>query len=92
LYSTHDLKPNPKDRIYITVWVQDLPIEIKKVFIISNVDEMRCDNGRIEGYMITGKLRADLTSNANSSLKSLPLKAKKIISRGGKYVWPYSKT
>ena len=90
LYMEHDARPKTKDRIYIANWIGDVPEEIDRVYIISAVDEMRMDNGRVEGYMVIASLRTDLVENANKSLSMLDRKSRIALGKGGKHIWPYN--
>ena len=91
-YMDHKMQPKVKDRVYITSWLNKIPEEILRVYIITSVDEMRMDDGRIEGYTVVAKLRPDLVQNANSSLMALDYPAKIEIGKGGRHLWPYSST
>lgn len=86
----HTVRPKAKDRVYIANWIGEVPEEIARVYIISSVDEMRMDNGRVEGYMVIANLRTDLLDNANKSLATLDRKARIALGKGGRHIWPYS--
>lgn len=80
----------PKDRDYIlkVMWKNGLPIEIAQVLEIVGVWEMRGDNGRVEVFGTQVKERSDKVDTFNELLHRLPVKAKKLISNGDKYIWP----
>lgn len=90
LYMDYRSQPKVKDRVYITNWIGTVPQEIARVYIVSAIDEMRMDDGRIEAYAVTAKLRTDLLKNANDSLNALDSKSKINLGKGGKHIWPYS--
>lgn len=92
LYMSNKTRPKTKDRIYITNWIGPIPEEISRVYIITSVDEMRMDNGRVEGYTVTAKQRTDLLRSANDTLNSLDRKAKAELGKGGRHIWPYNST
>lgn len=90
MYTSYKTQPKTKDRVYITNWIGSVPQEISRVYIVSSVDEMRMDNGRVEGYTVTAKLRTDLLKNANASLNALDNASKVKLGKGGKHIWPYN--
>ena len=70
---------------------QGNPVDIVKVLEITDVYEMRGNNGRIELNGCSISERTDLVRSFNTILKSLPRKAVNQLSKGGKCIWP-SKT
>ena len=89
-YMENTVRPKAKDRVYIAKWIGEVPEEISRVYIISSVDEMRMDRGRVEGYMVVANLRTDLLENANKSLATLDRKARIALGKGGRHIWPYN--
>lgn len=90
LYMDYKAQPKSLDRIYVTGYINKLPQDVQRVYVITSVDEVRLEDGQIDGYSVTAKLRPDLLRNAKVSVQALSLKAKQIISKGGKYICPYN--
>ena len=60
-----------------------------KVLEITDVYEMRGDNGRVELNGCVTFSRPELISIFNKTLKSLPKKALIPLLNGGKTIWPH---
>lgn len=84
-----DYKAVPKtgDLLFITNYSKNnLPISVDSVYEIQNPSPIRGDNGRIELYNTSCKLREDRLMIANKLIASLDLKAKKSIMKGKRYI------
>ena len=88
-YMLANSNPKVRDNVYLTGWNKTLPVDVQKVCIIKSVDEIRLDNGKLEGYMVSVKVKPSSLQQANELLKSLSIKAKTTLAKGGKYIWPY---
>jgi hypothetical protein len=89
-YFDYSVAPRMRDYILIVTWKNNKPVDVVKVLEISNIYEMRGDNGRIEVYGAHITNKPDSVKQFNSFLKKLPEKALRIIGKGGKYIWPMS--
>ena len=87
-YFEHNVIPKERDFILKVSWKDGIPIDVIKVLEITNVYEMRGDNGRVEVYGAQINNRPDEVIKFNNMLKKLPLKAKKILGKGDKFIWP----
>lgn len=89
-YIQQQYNPKERDILLKVTWDKKIkiPVDIIKVLEITNVYEMRGDNGRVElnGCVINN--RTDLIPQFNSILKSLPVKSLQILQKGGKSIWP----
>ena len=91
-YIQQQYTPKSRDMLLKVTWdKQGNPVDIVKVLEITDVYEMRGDNGRIELNGCSISERTDLVRSFNTILKSLPQKAVNQLSKGGKCIWP-SKT
>ena len=81
--------PKERDFILKTTWKDGYPVDVIAVLEVVNVFEMRGDNGRIETYGVNITQRADLLRRFDQLLHNLPRKAKLVLSKGGKYIWPH---
>ena len=91
-YIQQQYTPKSRDILLKVTWdKQGNPVDIVKVLEITDVYEMRGDNGRIELNSCSISERTDLVRSFNTILKSLPRKAVNQLSKGGKCIWP-SKT
>lgn len=91
LYTDNTIIPKPGDKVYIVGWNKsNVPDDVHRVYIIDNIDEVRLDNGRVEGYVVNLKLRTDLLIAAQKSFSQLSRVARLTLSVGGKYIWPYN--
>jgi hypothetical protein len=89
-YINYKKLPKEKDYMLKVTWDSNgVPVDIVKVLEVVNIYEMRGDNGRVELYGVHVEERADLMKTYNKALHSLPKKAKMVLSKGGKYIWPY---
>ncbi len=88
-YIRQQYTPKIRDFILKTTWdKRGNPIDIIQVLEITNIYEMRGNDGRVElnGCLIND--RTDLVTSYNQALKRLPFKAIAELLRGGKYIWP----
>ena len=88
-YIRHQFNPKERDYILKVTWDKyGNPVDIVSVLEITNVYEMRGDNGRVElnGCLIDS--RTDLVKPFTEVLTSLPKKAVSQLLKGGKYIWP----
>jgi hypothetical protein len=89
-YFDYTVTPKLRDYILIVTWKDNKPVDVIKVLEISNIYEMRGDNGRIEVYGAHITNKPDSVKQFNNFLKRLPKKALNVIGKGGKYIWPMS--
>lgn len=88
-YIRQQYNPKERDLIIKVTWDKyGNPVDIVKVLEITNVYEMRGDNGRVElnGCVINN--RTDLVTPYKNYLKILPRKIIRQINIGEKGVWP----
>ncbi len=88
-YIRYKYNPKIRDLILKVTWdKQGYPTDIVQVLEITNVYEMRGDNGRVElnGCIIDD--RTDLVQPYSDMIKKLPRKAVLELLKGGKYIWP----
>lgn len=88
-YIRHQFNPKERDMILKVTWDKNgYPVDVVQVLEITNVYEMRGDNGRVElnGCLIDS--RTDLVESFTAVLKTLPKKAVMQLLKGGKYIWP----
>ena len=88
-YIKHEYTPKTRDFIIKVTWdKQGRPIDILNVYEISNVYEMRGDNGRVELNGCEIDDRTDLVPEYKKFLSMIPKKMLFEIAKGGKGVWP----
>ena len=87
-YFDYSVLPQDRDYILKVTWKDGLPVDIAQVLEIVNIWEMRGDNGRVEVFGTGVKERPDKVDTFNNLLHRLPRKAKSIIAKGDKYIWP----
>lgn len=88
-YIRYQYNPKERDIILKVTWDKNgRPVDILKVLEITNVYEMRGDNGRVElnGCVINN--RTDLVVPYRKYLSVIPKKLLYQISNGDKSVWP----
>lgn len=91
-YVPHTVRPKARDHVVYIGWdSKGLPQEVQKVYQVIASKEIRGDKGRVELYGLNLKLRADMLHTYNKNVKSLPSKAKEMIAKGKRYVWPIDK-
>lgn len=59
-YLMHSVTIAPGDRIYEVKWVGDKPVGLDRVWFVSNVDDIVCEEGRVEFKVASCRL---LTTN-----------------------------
>lgn len=92
LYIHHSKMPKVRDNVIVTGWnIKGLPQDVKKVGTISSIDEIRGDNGRVEFYSVVVTIVPELLKPSQKLMNKLDDTAKKIIAKGGRYVWPFQK-
>lgn len=87
-YFEHSVIPKERDFILKVSWKDGIPVDVIKVLEITNIYEMRGDSGRIEVYGAQVNNKPDEVIKFNDMLKRLPLKAKRILGKGDKFIWP----
>lgn len=88
-YIQQQYTPKSRDIILKVTWdKQGNPVDVVKVLEISDVYEMRGDNGRVELNSCSISERTDLVRSFDTILKALPHKAFAQLSKGGKCIWP----
>lgn len=88
-YIRHEINPKERDFLLKVTWdKQGKPVDIVKVLEITNVYEMRGDNGRVElaGCLINN--RTDMVRTFTKVLRKLPPASVHHLSKGGKSIWP----
>ena len=88
-YIQHQFNPKERDKLLKVTWDKDgYPVDVLQVLEITNVYEMRGDQGRVEinGCLIDS--RTDLVTPFTTILQSLPKKAVSQLLKGGKSIWP----
>ena len=87
-YFEYEALPTERDFILKVSWKDGTPIDVIKVLEVTNVYEMRGTNGRIEVYGVHVNHKPDEVIKFNSVLHRLPSKAKRILGKGEKFIWP----
>ena len=87
-YFEYEALPKERDFILKVSWKDGKPIDVIKVLEVTNVYEMRGTNGRIEVYGVHVNNKPDEVIKFNSVLHRLPSKAKRILGKGEKFIWP----
>lgn len=88
-YIRHQHNPKERDFILKVTWDKyGNPVDIVKVLEITNVYEMRGDNGRVELNGCVVNNRTDLVRQYKAVLAALPKKAVSQLLKGGKSIWP----
>lgn len=88
-YLEYKVNPKERDIILKVTWDRKgYPVDVVKVLEITNVYEMRGDNGKIEVNGCVINNRTDLVKPFNDIITKLPRKAVTELLRGGKYIWP----
>lgn len=87
-YFEYEALPKERDFILKVSWKDGKPIDVIKVLEVTNVYEMRGTNGRIEVYGVHVNNKPDEVIKFNSVLYRLPSKAKRILGKGEKFIWP----
>ena len=87
-YFEYGALPKERDFILKVSWKDGKPIDVIKVLEVTNVYEMRGTNGRIEVYGVHVNNKPDEVIKFNSVLHRLPSKAKRILGKGEKFIWP----
>lgn len=91
-YFEYNMMPRVRDIIIFVGYntfgqIQD----VKKVCVVTAVDEIRGENGRIELYSVNATVRPELYKSVQRAINKLDDTAKADIARGVKYVWPLQK-
>lgn len=87
-YFDYTVVPKERDFILKVSWKNNKPVDVIRVLEITNVYEMRGNNGRIETFGTGVKNRPDVVKQFNNMLKMFPVKALTVLEKGGKYIWP----
>lgn len=87
-YFEYEALPKERDFILKVSWKDNKPVDVIKVLEITNIYEMRGTNGRVEVYGVHVNNRPDEVIKFNNMLHKLPLKAKKILGKGDRFIWP----
>ena len=87
-YFEYEALPKERDFILKVSWKDGKPVDVIKVLEVSNIYEMRGTNGRVEVYGVHVNNRPDEVVKFNNMLHKLPLKAKRILGKGDKFIWP----
>lgn len=87
-YFNYEVLPKERDYILKVTWKNGIPVDVVKVLEITNVYEMRGNNGRVEVYGAHINNRPEDVVKFNNMLKRMPSKAKRILGKGDKYICP----
>lgn len=87
-YLAYKTLPKERDFILKVTWKDNKPIDVIKVLEVSNVYDMRGDNGRTEVFGAHVTNRADMVRTFDRMLKSFPNKVLSLLGKGGTYIWP----
>lgn len=87
-YFEYEALPKERDFILKVSWKDGIPIDVIKVLEVDNIYEMRGTHGRVEVYGVHVDNRPDEVIKFDKMLKRLPLKAKRILGKGDKFIWP----
>ena len=87
-YFDYTVLPKERDFILKVSLKDGIPIDVIKVLEISNIYEMRGNSGRVEVYGAHVNNRPDEVIKFNNMLHKLPSKAKRILGKGDKFIWP----
>lgn len=87
-YFEYEALPKERDFILKVSWKDGIPIDVIKVLEVANIYEMRGTHGRVEVYGVHVDNRPDEVIKFDKMLKRLPLKAKRILGKGDKFIWP----
>jgi len=89
----YQIRPKSRDIIIVVGWDKDgRPADVKRVYEISGINEVRGDDGRVEFYDASVKMKPDLLGQVRTTIQRLPLKAKRILAERKRYVWPAQKS
>lgn len=87
-YFDYSVLPKERDFILKVTWKDNRPVDVIKVLEITSVYEMRGNGGRVEAFGAQVNNRPDEVIKFNNMLKQLPTKAKCILGKGNKFIWP----
>ena len=87
-YFEYETLPKERDFILKVSWKDGIPIDVIKVLEVVNIYEMRGTHGRVEVYGVHVENKPDEVIKFNRMLKKLPSKAKRILGKGDKFIWP----
>lgn len=87
-YFEYETLPKERDFILKVSWKNGIPIDVIKVLEVVNIYEMRGTHGRVEVYGVHVENKPDEVIKFDRMLKKLPSKAKRILGKGDKFIWP----
>lgn len=87
-YFEYETLPKERDFILKVSWKDGIPIDVIKVLEVVNIYEMRGTHGRVEVYGVHVENKPDEVIKFDRMLKKLPSKAKRILGKGDKFIWP----
>lgn len=91
-YMEYNRMPKLGDIIAIVGWNKSgEPQDVKKVCVVTSVDEIRGDKGRVELYSCNAIVRSELNKLVQETINMLDNTAKSNIARGRRYIWPLQK-
>lgn len=89
VYIQQEYNPQERDVILKVTWDKyGYPVDIKNVYEIASVREMRGDDGRNELNGCTVNNRTDMVAEYNRMLKAASRKILHEMAKGGKGIWP----
>lgn len=88
VYFNHKAVPKINDRLFITAYNDNIPVNIIKSLVIRAVQPIRCDNGRIEFYKCFARFAPEKIIEDQRRLNKVPYGFKKKIMKGARYSWP----
>jgi hypothetical protein len=91
LYMNFKIMPKVRDKIFIVGYDKyKLPIDIKRSCTVMSAEEVRGENGRVEGYLVYAKYTPEQILLEQRRLNAIPPKSKSEIMKGKRYTWPIS--
>ena len=88
VYFNHKAVPKINDRLFITAYKDNIPVNIIKSLVIRAVQPIRCDNGRIDFYKCFARFAPEKIIEDQRRLNKVPYEFKKKIMKGARYSWP----
>ena len=88
-YFNYKVQPQERDLILVVGFDKhNIPVDIKSLYVITSVEELRADKGRVEYFRVYSKLAPERIVNTQKRLNAIPLKSKRAIMKGRIFKWP----
>lgn len=88
VYFNYKAVPKVNDRLFITAYKENIPVNIIKSLVIRAIQPVRVDNGRIEFYKCFARFAPEKIIEDQRRLNKVPYEFKKKIMKGARYSWP----